>query len=45
MFDKKLKKISFNTYKFSEHNVNKFILLFQKHVYTYEQINDWKKLN
>ena len=36
---------SFNTYKFSNHNNNKFILLVQKGVYPYEYIDDWKKFN
>ena len=44
-FDEKLKKRSFNTYKFSNHDINKFILLFQKCVYPYEYVDDWKKFN
>ena len=35
-FDEKLKERFFNTYKFSNHDNNKFILLLQKCVYPYE---------
>ena len=35
-FDEKLKARFFNTCKFSDHDNNKFILLFQKGVYPYE---------
>ena len=35
-FDKKLKEQYVNTYKFTNHNNNKFILLLQKRVYPYE---------
>ena len=34
--DKKLKERFFNTYKFSNHDNNKFILFFQKGVHPYE---------
>ena len=34
-----------NTYTFSYHDNNKFILLFQKGVYLYEYMNDQKKFN
>ena len=44
-FDEKLKEQFFNTYKFSNHNNSKFILLLQKGVYLYEDIDDWKKFN
>ena len=37
-FDEKLKERFFNTYKFSNHENNKFILLLQK-------VDYWKKLN
>ena len=39
-FDEKLKERFFNTYKFSNHDNNKFILLLQKSVYPY--MDDWK---
>ena len=35
----------FNTYKFSNHDNNKFILLLQKDVYRYEYMDDWEKFN
>ena len=44
-FDEKLKKRFFNTYKLSNHNINKFILLLRKSVYSYEHMDDWKKLS
>ena len=34
-----------NTYKYSNHDNNKFILLFRKAVYSYEYMGDWKKFN
>ena len=39
----KLKKTFFDTYKFSEYDISKFILSFQKTVYPYEYMDDWKK--
>ena len=44
-FDENLKKRFFNTYKLSNHNINKFILLFQKNVYSYEHMDHWKELS
>ena len=40
-FKKKLK----NTFKFSNNDVNKFMLLLRKGAYPYEYIDDWKKFN
>ena len=44
-FNEKLKKQFFNTYKFSNHDNNKFILLWQKDVYLHEYMDDWEKFN
>ena len=35
----------FKTYKFSNHDNNKFILLLQKGLYLYEYMDDWEKFN
>ena len=43
--DENLKKQFFNTYKISNHDINKFILLLQKAVYSYEYMNDSGKFN
>ena len=43
-FDENLKK-RFGTYKFPNHDTNKFILLLQKGVYPYEYMDDWEKFN
>ena len=40
-FDKKLKEQFFNTYKFHNLDNNKFILLLQKGVYSYQYMGDW----
>ena len=48
IIDKQLKKRFFNTYKFSNHNNNKFILLlrkFTKFISPCEYIDDWEKFN
>ena len=44
-FDEKLKERFCNTYKFSNHNNNKFILLLQQSIYPYEYMDDWEKFN
>ena len=44
-FDKKLKEQFSNTYKYSNHGNNKFILLLQKSFYPYEYMDDWEKIN
>ena len=36
------KRNIFNTYKFSNHDNNKFILLLQKYVYPFEYMDDWE---
>ena len=44
-FDEKLKKRSFNTYKFSNYYNNNVISLLRKGAYPYEYMDDWKKFN
>ena len=44
-FNEKLKEQFLNTYKFSNHDNNKFILLLWKGVYPFEYIDDWEKFN
>ena len=44
-FDEKLKEWIFSTYKFSNHDNNKFISLLWKVVYSYEYMDDWEKFN
>ena len=41
----KLNQRFFNTYKFSNHDNNKFISLLQKGAYPYEHMDDWEKFN
>ena len=41
-FDKNLKERFCNTYKFSNHKNNKFVLFLQKGVYPHEYMNDWE---
>ena len=43
--DKKLNKRFFSTYKFYNHDNNRFILLLQKSVYPYKYMDVWEKFN
>ena len=40
-----LKKRFKNTFKFSDNNISKFILLLRKVAYPYEYMDDWEKFN
>ena len=40
-FDENLKNRFANTYKFSNYNINKFVLLLRKGVNPYEHMDDW----
>ena len=44
-FNEKFKKKFRNRFKFSNNNINNFILLLRKSVYIYEYMDDWEKFN
>ena len=43
--DEKLKKRFKNIFKFSNNDINKFILFLGKRVYPYEYMDEWEKFN
>ena len=43
--DEKLKKRFKNAFKFSNNDIEKFILLLKKGIYRYEYMDDWEKFN
>ena len=43
--NEELKKRFKNTFKFSNNDINKFILLLRKGVYLYKHMDDWEKFN
>ena len=44
-FDEEFKERFFNTYKFSNHDSNNFILFLQKKVYPFDYMDDWEIFN
>ena len=44
-FDENIKKRFANTYKSSNHDINKFIFLLRSSVDPYEDMDDWEKFN
>ena len=44
-FNKELVERFANTYKFCDHNLNKFLILLRKGVYPYEYMDEWDKFN
>ena len=43
--DEELRKRFKNTFKFSNNDINKFILLLRKDLYPYESMDEWEKFN
>ena len=43
--DEELEKRFKNTFKFSNNNTNKFVLVLRKSVYPYDYMDDWEKFN
>ena len=43
--NEELKKKFKNTFKLSNNDINKFILLLRKDVYPYENMDDWERFN